>query len=175
VGQKLRNDYLILGASLALLAVGWGLDQFWALVAAAAIGFALALALVIQAIRHREFGSDALALLAIVASALVEEWLAAAVITVMLATGRSLERWAQGRANGRLAALLDRAPRFAHVVDASDRVSDVALAQVAVGSRILVRSGEIVPLDGQALSYLARSTLATRWRRAWSMPAARLS
>lgn len=152
MGQKLRNDYLILGASLALLAVGWGLDQFWALVAAAAIGFALALALVIQAIRHREFGSDALALLAIVASALVEEWLAAAVITVMLATGRSLERWAQGRANGRLAALLDRAPRFAHVVDASDRVSDVALAQVAVGSRILVRSGEIVPLDGQALS-----------------------
>lgn len=152
MGQKLRNDYLILGSSLALLAVGWGLEQFWALAAAAAIGFALALTLVIQAIRHREFGSDALALLAIVASGLVNEWLAAAVITVMLATGRSLERWAQGRANGRLAALLDRAPRFAHVVDESGRITDVALAQVAVGSRILVRSGEIVPLDATALS-----------------------
>ena len=152
MGQKLRNDYLILGSSLALLTVGWGLDQFWALAAAAAIGFALALTLVVQAIKHREFGSDALALLAIVASGLVDEWLAAAVITVMLATGRSLERWAQGRANGRLAALLDRAPRFAHVVDASGRVADVALAQVAVGSRILVRSGEIVPLDATALS-----------------------
>lgn len=152
MGQKLRNDYLILGSSLALLAIGWGLDQFWALAAAAAIGFALALTLVVQAIKHREFGSDALALLAIVASGLVDEWLAAAVITVMLATGRSLERWAQGRANGRLAALLDRAPRFAHVVDASGRVADVALAQVAVGSRILVRSGEIVPLDATALS-----------------------
>lgn len=151
MGQKLRNDYLILGSSLALLAVGWGLDQFWALAAAAAIGFALASTLVVQAIKHREFGSDALALLAIVASGLVDEWLAAAVITVMLATGRSLERWAQGRANGRLAALLDRAPRFAHVVDASGRVADVALAQVAVGSRILVRSGEIVPLDATAL------------------------
>lgn len=150
--KESRNDYLILVISLVLLALGWGLHFDWALVASAALGLVLALMLVIAAIRSREFGSDALALLAIVGAGLIGEWLAAAVITVMLATGRSLERWAQGRANNRLAALLARAPKVAHVVDAAGKVQDSLLAHVAIGSRILVRSGEVVPLDATALS-----------------------
>lgn len=151
--KESRNDYLILVVSLTLLGLGWGLDIELALMASAALGFVLALLLVISAVRNREFGSDALALLAIIGAGLIGEWLAAAVITVMLATGRSLERWAQGRANNRLAALLTRAPKVAHVADSAGSVQDVVLAQVAVGSRILVRSGEVVPLDATALSH----------------------
>jgi heavy metal translocating P-type ATPase len=150
VTKDSRNDYLILIASIVLLLAGWSLNLIWAYAASALLGFALSLALVVAAIRHREFGSDALALLAIIGSAAIGEWAAAAVITLMLATGRSLERWAQGRANNRLEALLNRAPKVAHVVDADGRMNDVALAAVAVGSRILVRSGEVVPLDSTA-------------------------
>ncbi|MDE2591942.1 MAG: cadmium-translocating P-type ATPase [Actinomycetales bacterium] len=145
-----RNDYLILITSIVLLGVGWGFNFIWAYAASALLGLGLSLALVVAAIRHREFGSDALALLAIVGSSAIGEWTAAAVITLMLATGRSLERWAQGRANNRLEALLSRAPKIAHVVDAQGRMQDVALASVTVGSRILVRSGEVVPLDATA-------------------------
>lgn len=150
--KQIRNDYLILIVSLLLLGAGWGFNFFWAYAAAAAIGFALALSLVVAAIRHGEFGSDGLALLAIIGAAAINEWLAAAVITVMLATGRSLERWAQGRANNRLEALLNRAPKVAHVVGEAGRLSDLPLANVLVGSRILVRSGEVVPLDAVALA-----------------------
>lgn len=147
-----RNDYLILIASIALLLAGWLFGQTWAYAVSAMLGLVLSIGLVVAAIRHREFGSDALALLAIIGSAAIGEWAAAAVITLMLATGRSLERWAQGRANNRLEALLSRAPKIAHVVDADGRMQDVALASVAVGSRILVRSGEVVPLDATATS-----------------------
>ena len=147
-----RNDYLILIASIALLLAGWLFGQTWAYAVSAMLGLVLSIGLVVAAIRHREFGSDALALLAIIGSAAIGEWAAAAVITLMLATGRSLERWAQGRANNRLEALLSRAPKIAHVVDVDGRMQDVALASVAVGSRILVRSGEVVPLDATATS-----------------------
>ena len=152
MSKESRNDYLILSASVVLLALGWGMQLEWPLIAAAALGFLLAMMLVVSAIRNREFGSDALALLAIVGSGLIGEWLASAVITVMLATGRSLERWAQGRANNRLAALLARAPKVAHVVDSAGNLRDSRLSQVQIGTKILVRSGEVVPLDAIALS-----------------------
>ena len=150
VTKDSRNDYLILITSIVLLGAGWGFNFIWAYAASALLGLALSLALVVAAIRHREFGSDALALLAIIGSSAIGEWAAAAVITLMLATGRSLERWAQGRANNRLEALLNRAPKVAHVVEADGRIQDVALASVLIGSRILVRSGEVVPLDATA-------------------------
>lgn len=148
-----RRDYLLLTASILLLASGliWQLQP--AYYVSAALGLGMSLNLVIRAIVKREFGSDFLALVAIVASALIGEWIAAAVITVMLATGRALERWAQGRATDRLSALITRAPKLAHVrCDADGTLSDLPIEQVKIGSRILVRSGEVMPLDCIALS-----------------------
>lgn len=144
-----RLDYALLLASIGLLASGliWQFEP--AYYASAALGFAMSLNLVIRAIVKREFGSDFLALLAIVASSLIGEWVAAAVITVMLATGRSLERWAQGRATNRLSALISRAPKLAHVwsENPAEGLIDLPIERVQVGSRILVRSGEVMPLD----------------------------
>ena len=74
VTKDSRNDYLILIASIVLLLAGWGLNLIWAYAASALLGFALSLALVVAAIRHREFGSDALALLAIIGSVAIGEW-----------------------------------------------------------------------------------------------------
>lgn len=113
----------------------------------AGIGFALATGWLIRAIRNREFGSDALAVISILATVLTGEFLAASVISVMLASGRALERWAEGRARHQLEALLARAPRVAHRLSANG-LDDVLLAQVAIGDRLLVRGGEVVPIDG---------------------------
>lgn len=147
-----RLDYLLLGASLVLLGLGWLGQQQVAFYASTALGLAMSANLVIRAIVKKEFGSDFLALIAIAASALISEWIAAAVITVMLATGRALERWAQGRATNRLSALISRAPKIAHVwsggsEDTVGTLVDMPIHQVPVGSRILVRSGEVMPLD----------------------------
>ena len=124
------------------------LGSIFAFATGAAIGFGLSLLLLIRAIRHGEFGSDALALIAISATAITGEWIAASVISVMLATGRALERWAEGRARNQLESLLKRAPSAAHVIQSDGNVTDLALEKVILESRIMVRSGEVVPLDG---------------------------
>lgn len=156
MNRALRNDYLLLAITLLSLAAGLltASNEFASALSyaiGAAVGFALSLILVIRAVRLGEFGSDVLALLAIAATAATSEWLAASVISVMLATGRALERWAEGRARNQLESLLARAPQVAHVQDANRNINDLPLAKVVLGSRILVRSGEVVPLDGTVI------------------------
>ena len=92
-------------------------------------------------------GVDLIALLALCGALVVHEELAGAVIAVMLATGRALEAWAAGRASRELRALAERAPRQAHRHGA-DELQTVPLETVAPGDLIMVRPGEVVPLDG---------------------------
>ena len=114
----------------------------------ALVGLALSINWVIAAFRNKEFGSDTLAVIAITATALTNEWLAASVISLMLATGRALETWAAGKARRRLESLLERAPRTANLVEDDATVREVPVDEIKVGDRILVRSGEVVPVDG---------------------------
>jgi heavy metal translocating P-type ATPase len=156
MSKALRNNYLLLlltGLSLVFglvgRAYGLGTLSFVSFVIGALVGFGLSIALLVAAIRHGEFGSDVLALISIVATALTNEWLAASVIALMLAGGRALESWAEGRARSQLEALLARAPHSAHLVTANGELQETALADVIVGDRLLVRSGEVVPIDGK--------------------------
>jgi heavy metal translocating P-type ATPase len=159
MSKAFRNNYLLLGISILSLVAGLVLAaqkqqaaSVFSYAVGAAIGLGLSILLLIRAIKNGEFGSDVLALISITATALTNEWLAASVITVMLATGRALERWAEGRARKQLEALLKRAPQFAHLIDSDGQIRDVALNQVAIGDKLLVRSGEVVPIDGTMLT-----------------------
>jgi heavy metal translocating P-type ATPase len=114
----------------------------------AAMGLILSVRWLVAAIKERALGSDVLAVLAIVATGLTNEWFAASLISLMLATGRALELWAQGKASKHLDELMKRAPSFAHVVSATGEVIDVPIKEVQVNDKVLVRSGEVVPLDG---------------------------
>ncbi len=156
MSKTLRNDYLLLLVTLLSLVGGLvqphgSIGAVLTLAVGASVGFVLSVILLIRAIRLGEFGSDALALVAIAATALTNEWIAASVISVMLATGRALERWAEGRARNQLEALLARAPRVVHLINTDGNPTDVPLKNVSLGSHILVRSGEVVPLDGRLL------------------------
>jgi cation transport ATPase len=99
---------------------------------------------------HREAGVDIIAILAIGGALLLGEQFAAAVIALMLATGEALERWAEGRAQRELSALLGRAPQVVHRY-AGGSIEAVSIDAVAPGDRLLVRSGEVVPVDGLVL------------------------
>ena len=68
---------------------------------------------VVEGILRREAGVDLIALLAMVGSLALDEYLAGAVIALMLATGDALESYADRRAHRELSALLDRAPQHA--------------------------------------------------------------
>ncbi len=148
-------EYSFLGISAPSLGLGLWLDfqssDFapFAYAVGAIVGLALAINWVVAAFRNKEFGSDSLAVIAITATALTNEWLAASVISLMLATGRALETWAAGQARRRLESLLERAPRTANLIEGNAVVREVPVSEVKVGDRVLVRSGEVVPVDGK--------------------------
>jgi len=118
----------------------------WAAVTGAGIGAAGWW--VLDTARHRRLGADVIALLALIGTLVVGEYLAGAVVAVMLASGRALEAGAAARAREELSGLLDRAPRRARRLDVRG-VSDVAVDEVCPGDALLVKPGEVVPVDGQ--------------------------
>jgi heavy metal translocating P-type ATPase len=110
-------------------------------------GIAYSLWTVADSLRRRRAGVDLIALLAVAGAVAVGELLAAAVITVMLASGRALEGWAAGRARRDLSALLARAPRTARRYR-SGELAEVPLADIEPGDVVLVAHGDLVPTDG---------------------------
>ncbi|MER5975011.1 heavy metal translocating P-type ATPase [Streptomyces sp. NPDC001857] len=118
----------------------WGLGTLAAVLPA--VGWVLA------ALRHGRAGVDLIAVLALIGTLAVHEYLAGALIALMLATGRTLEAAAQRRASHDLRALLEHAPRSARLRTAAG-VATVPLADVAVGDLLVVGPGEVVPVDGR--------------------------
>ncbi len=96
-------------------------------------------------------GSDVLAVLALLGALFTNELFAAAVISVMLATGRVLESWAEGQAERQLKALLSRMPRIVHRVSSEGSIDEIDIAEIIIGDKILIRTGEITPTDGKLL------------------------
>jgi heavy metal translocating P-type ATPase len=119
-------------------------------IAWAATGIVAAVPLVIGfigSLRRGEWGIDVIAVIAIAGAVILGEYLAAAIVGLMLATGEALESYAESRAERDLTALLARAPREAHRVEGHSIVT-VAVDTIGQGDRILVKAGEIVPVDG---------------------------
>jgi len=98
----------------------------------------------------REFGSDLLGGISIITSALLGEYLAGAIIVLMLAGGAALESYALRSASSVLAALAKRMPSIAHRKRESE-ITDVALADVAVGDTLVLYPHDLCPVDGVVL------------------------
>lgn len=99
-------------------------------------------------------GVDAVALVSMSAAISLHQPLAGAVVALMYSGGNVLEDIAVARAEHDLRLLIDRAPREAHRrID--DRIEDVPIAAVQVGDELMIRAGEIVPVDGAVASAAA--------------------
>jgi heavy metal translocating P-type ATPase len=112
----------------------------------AAGGGPLVLSLATKALR-REFGSDLLAGISIVTAILLGEYLAGALVVLMLSGGEALEQLAVGRASAVLQALASRMPAVAHR-QSNGNVVDVQLDDIAAGEHVVVFPHEICPVDG---------------------------
>jgi heavy metal translocating P-type ATPase len=121
----------------------------WA--ATAALALVPSLVSVVRALIRRHAGVDIVAALALLGTLVVGEYLAGAVIALMLASGRELEARASARARRELTALLDRAPSVVHRVE-GDTLTTPLIESVSPGDLLLVAPGEVVPVDGQVAS-----------------------
>jgi heavy metal translocating P-type ATPase len=115
----------------------------------AVAGAPLVLGLVWRAL-HGEFGSDHLAGVSIVTSVLLHEYLAGAIVVLMLAGGNALEQMAVARAASVLRALANRVPTVAHRRRGSG-FDDVPVETVVVGDELTVLPHEICPVDGEVI------------------------
>ena len=140
---------LLVGGLLHLSGFGGAGNLAWIVVAGC--GIALSVWSTVASLASGRLGVDVIALLALVGAVATGEYLAGAVISVMLASGRALEGWAAGQARRELQSLLQRAPKTAHRHE-GDGLALVDLGLVAPGDLLLVPSGEVVPVDGSLVS-----------------------
>ncbi len=153
-----RKELLLFVSSGALLLAGGAAWLSGALgvasgcwVAGAVLGLAASLAWTVGAVRRRQPSVDVIAVLALAGALAVGEPFAGAMITVMLASGQLLEARAAARARRELSLLVERAPRTARRHLGADIV-EVSIDEVARGDRIVVGTGEVVPVDGRLVS-----------------------
>ena len=111
-------------------------------------------------IRAGNWSLDYVAFLAMALAIFTNEYLAGAVIALMYTGGEALETYASHRAEASLAALLARIPKTALVKREGSGLEEMPLTLVPIGAIIVVRGGELVPLDGLLVSSRAVLNLA---------------
>jgi heavy metal translocating P-type ATPase len=143
---------LVAGLALWVAGMGGAADLVWF----AGVVPALA-ALVVEILRslgRGEVGLDIVAALSMTAALVFGETLAAAVVAVMYSGGTFLESFAEGRARREMHDLLSRVPRTA-TRHRNGGLVEVPLDDIAPGDRLLIRQGDVVPVDGIVASEAA--------------------
>lgn len=142
---------MLLLVSLILWLAGRGDSANWTLLAVVLLGGIPLLWETLRQFARKEFSVDVIAILAIAGSLWLGEYLAGAFVVLMLSGGEALEAYALRRARSSLTALADRAPRTAHIWQ-DDELISIAAEQVEVGMEIVVKPGELIPVDGVVTS-----------------------
>jgi heavy metal translocating P-type ATPase len=105
----------------------------------------------LRGILHGQFASDVVAMLAIVGALVMDEPFAGVIVVLMQSGGEALENYGFRRASSSLESLMARAPRSAWRKQ-GDHLEEIPAVQVQVGDALVVRPGELIPVDGALLS-----------------------
>jgi heavy metal translocating P-type ATPase len=155
---RANNARLIAATALTAVALGLALagagrhtPANWLWAAATAMLLVPLSWSVLRSLLRRDVGVDAIALISMAGALALGQYLAGAVVALMLAGGNALEESANRRARRELTALVERAPRSA-LVRRGDELVEVPVDEVVVDELVLIRAGEVVPVDGMVVS-----------------------
>ena len=153
-----RRSPIALGAALGLTAaliLRFILRQHLlaevALLATLVLGGLPLVAKTLLGLLRGRFAADVVAMLAILTALVLGEYFAGAIIVLMQAGGEALEAYAMERASQSIEALLARAPKIAHRLR-EGRLEAVPVSEIAVGDRIVLKAGDLVPVDGTVVA-----------------------
>jgi len=156
--QTTWRDYLLVAAALLGLAFGaaanWlGSPQLavWVWGFATAPVLAALLWQIVSSLRRGDLGLDIVAALSMSAALIFGETLAGNVVALMYAGGQLLESYAQGQARREMTALLGRVAHTAFRYR-GDALEEVPIAEIAALDELLIRQGEVLPVDGTVVS-----------------------
>ena len=140
-----------LSGGVVLWAVGYSAaaDGVWA--ATSLLALVPVVVSMVRDLIRRSGGIDVIAVMAIIGAVVLGEYLAGAVIGLMLATGRALEEYAANRAERELSALLKRAPRTAHRLR-QGTLETISVDAVEAGDLLIVKEGDVLPVDGLVMA-----------------------
>ena len=162
IASALKNARQFLAALVALgLAAGLptklaGLGAWSPLIwAVVTVPVLLALLMeIVTSLRRGDLGLDIVAALSMTGALLVGENLAAAIVALMYASGQYLESYAERAARREITALLSRVPRTA-MRHRGGQLEEVPLDLIVPDDRLLVRQGDVVPVDGTVVEGMA--------------------
>jgi heavy metal translocating P-type ATPase len=163
IGEILHRQQsrILIGIAATGLLVGGLLNWFaqpeeagWVWSAATAPVLLGLFAQIVISLRKGDIGLDIVAALSMSAALAFGEPLAANVVAMMYAGGQLLEDFAQGRAKREMTALMGRVAQTAMRFD-GDALQQVPIADIKPGDRLLIRQGDVLPVDGRVASDVA--------------------
>ena len=152
---RLLTVLVIVGLTAGVVLWATGQDVALAVTAWTVLGIVIVLTAIdmVRDLMAGHWGLDILAVVAMVATLLVQEYVAGLIIALMLTGGEALEALAERRASRELDTLVNRAPAYAQRMNpTTGDVDRIAVDEVRVGDTLVVRSSEVLPVDGTLLS-----------------------
>ncbi len=137
---------LVLGAA-EMFVFGNADAARWVWYGTLVVGGAPVVVKTLAGVMRRRFAADIVAMLAIVTAILTDEAFAGVIIVLMQTGGEAIDDYGFRRASSSLEALIARAPRLARR-KRNDTLEEVKVEEVKVGDTLVVRPGDLVPVDG---------------------------
>jgi heavy metal translocating P-type ATPase len=132
-------SYVNLPASHVFLAFVYFLVGIPALIAA------------VNDLKNLEVNIDVLMTLAAFVAVLIDSGMEGALLLVLFELSHGMEHAVSTKARGALHNLNNLAPKFAYVIDTDETLFEKSVREIGIGTKLLIKSGEIVPLDGHVI------------------------
>ncbi|MDA4125147.1 MAG: heavy metal translocating P-type ATPase [Thaumarchaeota archaeon] len=141
----------LISGAVEILAFGASDTARWVWYGTLIVGGTPVIVKTLSGILKGRFAADIVAMLAIVTAILTDESFAGVIIVLMQTGGEAIDEYGFKRASSSLGELIARAPRLARR-KRSDTLDEVKVEEVGVGDILVVRPGDLIPVDGMVKS-----------------------